>query len=510
MNPYSAAVEKLRAISSRDLALALLPTVAPTVVAVLFGPGGPLFVAAFVMLAMLLLAYFWFLRSRPVVLIVGLLIWLSVERFILTAVSARLDATTLTWLLAYKELFFPFLMLVGLPRARQVWAATRGAVRFVDVAAILFGVAILIALTLSGAPLQTRVLYARRFAELPLVYIAARLLPIKLADVRAILVAIVAVAVPVALFGFLERSILETVVWRDLVPAAQYHHLSMAAGITAYTGESHIEQLYQGLPLNFFQFGVGETVRRLVSTYMEPTTLAMYLAFAAAVTLALWPGKWRAYAVAAILALATALTLGKAGVLVLVVAGGYAVVAHLRPELRRPAVVVGIAAGIGVIGVVGAAAMQLFGSWSSVLAHLNGLNDGFNSVVHAPFGHGLGFGGDFGVGQTGAESSIGVMLVQIGLLGVAIWIAWLLGLGVACALAARRSGLELVCLTLAVAIFAFFVTAAFTESAGGLLGNWPYALVPALIFGLAPQGSERGADGDAPKSRIGAWLGAHR
>lgn len=74
------------------------------------------------------------------------------------------------------------------------------------------------------------------------------------------------------------------------------------------------------------------------------------------------------------------------------------------------------------------------------------------------------------------------MLVQIGLPGAAVWLAWLIGLALACAYAAKRGALGFVSLTLAVTTFAFLVTAVFTESAGGLLGNWPYALLPALIL----------------------------
>jgi hypothetical protein len=505
-----AASPAARRVDLQGLALAALPTLGPVLVGGLLGSGGVVFKVAFGLLVVLLLGYTWVLRDRPVVLVTGFLIWLTVERLLLTTVSPRLDSTTLTWLLAYKEFFFPAMFLVGLRRAKVVWDRSSNMVRFVDVAAICFGIAIVVALALTGAPFSNRILYARRFAELPLVYLAGRLLPIRLGDARAIMLAIVAVAVPVAIFGFLERSVWETLIWRDLAPASQYYHLSMQGGIAAYAGQANLERLYQGLPLNFWQFGAGDTVRRLVSTYMEPTTLAMYLAIAGAVALSLWPRKWPTYVVTAVLVVAAVLTLGKAGLLVFGAAGGYAVLAGWRPELRRPSTVVGIAAAIGVAVAVGAVAMQAFGSWSSVLAHLRGLKEGLDSVVHAPFGTGLGYGGDFGIGQAGAESSIGVMLIQIGLPGLGLWLAWLVGLAVACAYAARKSELGLVWLTLSVAVFAFLITAAFTESAGGLLGNWPYALLPAIAVGIDAGRAGESSGGKLPVSRIGAWLGARR
>jgi len=143
---------------------------------------------------------------------------------------------------------------------------------------------------------------------------------------------------------------------------------------------------------------------------------------------------------------------------------------------------------------------------------VRGLNEGLTSVSKAPLGYGLGYGGDFGVGQTAAESSLGVMLVQIGLPGAAIWIAWIVGLALACAYAARRSEVSVVSLTLAVAIFAFLVTAVFTESAGGLLGNWPYALLPALVLSATAlaKGEAEGTDqmaADRSASRAGQSAG---
>lgn len=463
----------------REWALALAPTVAPIVVGAVLGSAGAGFKVAYAVLILALFGYIWALRARPVVLIVGLLVWLTLERLVVAILSPVLDATTFTWLLAYKEFFFPFLFVVGLPQAGRVWQASSRTIRFVDVAAVAFGVAIVLAIILSGATLDHRITYARRFAELPLVYLAARLLPIRAAQVRAIVVAIIVVAVPVAIFGYLERSVLESLIWRDIAPAADYYHLSVQSGLAAWSDQEHI---WKDMPFGFWVFGFGDPFRRLVSTYLEATTLAMYLAFAGVLALAIWPKKWLTYVVVAILAGATVLTIGKAGMLVFAVAGAYALLARVRPELRRPSTVVGLAGLIAVLVLAGSGLMVLFGVWSGALAHVRGLKEGLDSAASAPLGYGLGYGGDFGIGQSGAESTLGVMLVQIGLPGAAVWLAWLIGLALACAYAAKRGALGFVSLTLAVTTFAFLVTAVFTESAGGLLGNWPYALLPALIL----------------------------
>jgi hypothetical protein len=488
-----------RAAPGRDWIAAILPTLVPALVGLLFGSGGHAFTVAFGVMVVLLFGYVWALRERPVVLVVGLLIWLTVERLVVAWLSPRLDSTTLTWLLGYKEFFFPFMFVAGLPRARVTWNAGSRLVRVVDVAAIAFGIAIVVALALSTAPLNERVLYARRFAELPLVYLAARLLPIRMAEARAIVVSIVVVAIPVALFGFMERTFLESEIWRSLVPVAHYYHLSEQAGLNAY---APVETILNGLPFSFYQWNLSaEPIRRLVSTYLEPTTLAVYFGLAAAMALAVWPKRRRAYLVAGVLAAAAALTLGKAGLLVLAVAGGYAIAANVVARLRRPSTVVGIAGIIALVVAAGAVVMVALGFWAGVLAHVQGFKEGLDSAARAPLGYGLGYGGDFGIGQTAAESSVGVMLVQIGLQGTAIWLVWIGSLGLACAYAAKRSGLELVCLTMAVAVFAFLVTAVFTESAGGLLGNWPYALVPALLLSVTSGSGDVESPGPAPAGR---------
>lgn len=461
-------------------ALVWLPTIPPPLLGVLFGAGGAGFRIAYVLAVGLLFGYCWALRNRPIVLFGGFLIWLTIERFIVAMVSNSLVPDTLQWLLVYKEFFFPFLFLVGLPRAREAWSSASRIVRVVDVCAVCFGALILLAFVLSSAPLDLRATYARRLAELPLIYLAGRLMRVGAAEIRAVAALIVAIAVPVAVFGFLEDSVLQSLIWRTLVPAAHYYHLSTLAGLSAPGTDSQ----FQGLPIVFWDYTLHVYFRRLVSTFLEATTLSAFLAFATAVALSFWPKRKMVYAIAAVLALATALTLGKAGLVILVVAGGYALLATIWRGLRRRAAVAaaGIVVVVGIFALVGVAIAANFTTGS--LDHVRGFADGLSSAAQTPLGNGLGVGGNFGTGHAAAESSVAVILVQLGVPGAVLWGVWLVGLALACADSGKRSGMELPGLTLGVAVLAFFATAVFTESAGGLLGNWPYALVPAILVGL--------------------------
>jgi hypothetical protein len=478
-----------------------LPTIPPPLLGLLFGSGGTPFRICYVLAIAFLFAYCLILRNRPLVLVAGFLIWLTIERLVVATMTDSLDQDTLRWLLAYKEFFFPFLLAVELPRLRIAWRSARPAVRFLDVCAVLFCALVTLAFVVGSAPLDDRLTYARRFAELPLISLAGRLLPVGAAQVRTIAAFMVAIAVPVAIFGFLEITVLEGLVWRDVVPAVSYYHLSTLAGLSAPASDWD----FNGLPILFWDYSFSTAIRRLVSTFLEATTLAAFLAFTTALALSFWQRRKLAYAVAGVLGLATCLTLGKAGIVVLVGAGGYALVAAFWPALRRRVVVVvaGVAVVAGIFALVGIAIAANFTNGS--LDHVRGFTEGLRSAAATPFGKGLGIGGNFGEVHTAAESSVGVILLQIGLPGALLWSLWLVGLAMVCADSGKAAGMHLAGLTLGIALLAFFATAVFTESAGGLLGNWPYALVPAMLVGLLsgvapPVAPPSGRDGQVPAS----------
>jgi hypothetical protein len=120
-----------------------------------------------------------------------------------------------------------------------------------------------------------------------------------------------------------------------------------------------------------------------------------------------------------------------------------------------------------------------------MLAHFRGLKDGLEAVLDNPLGHGVGIGGNFGLTQLAAESTIGVIGVQVGLVGIVLWTVWLLGLAMVTLTKVRSQHYRLLAVASSAMLVAFFGTAAFTESAGGLLGNWVFALLPAALLAEA-------------------------
>jgi len=466
----------------RAAGVVALPTVAPMVIGLASSLGRPFLVAGVVLLVAFIAAYAIALRDEPGMLACGLLGWLTVERFAIAALSPRLDATSLPWLLGYKEFFFPIIGLIHIRRIPAVWRAAPRGLRLVDGLAIGFGLIVLASVALSPAPLMERILYARRLTLLPLIYGVVRLLPWRSEHMWLFLRAMVFAAIGVALFGLLERFVIEGLVWRSWVPAAYYYHLSTLGGLSAQGTDFP----FGGLPVAFYDFTSGGGERRLVSTYLEATTLASFLALSAIVALAVWRHRPSAIAATALIAAAGFLTLSKAGLLTLAVGIAYVIAISLIPRLRDPAWLISMAAGLIGALVITALALQNSGSATGALAHFTGLQQGVAAMLEAPLGHGLGIGGNFGHGVIAAESTFGVILVQLGFPGMMLWAAWLLALAIACAtLGLRLTGFGLLAPAMAAALIAFMASAAFTESAGGFLGNWVYAFLAGMLLTVA-------------------------
>jgi hypothetical protein len=447
-------------------------------VGVALGKSDHSFTVAFSALIAATLIYIWVLRDRPVFLTAAFLIWLSIERLVTAGISPILDSGSLSLLLAYKEVFFPALLLIFLPRLPTVWRHSAPLVRTVDLLAVAFGVTVVVGFVLSDAPTAERLINARRLAILPLVYGAFRLAPWRRGDARSVVWLIVVAAASLGIFGLLELTVAEDLVWRDLVPAAYYYHLATQADLTASGTNFPIS----GLPIIFFDFNGQSVDRRLVSTFLEPTALASFLSFSTVVALASWPTRVVAWLAAIVIGLAALMTLGKAGIVIGVVGGAYLSATAFIPRFGRPAWLLSLTLGLLGALVVAAIALQSTGEPHGMLAHFRGLKDGLEAVLDNPLGHGVGIGGNFGLTQLAAESTIGVIGVQVGLVGIILWTVWLLGLAMVTLTNVRSQGYRLLAVATSAMLVAFFGTAAFTESAGGFMGNWVFALLPAVLL----------------------------
>jgi hypothetical protein len=454
--------------------LLLAPSVAPIAAGLAFGRNSSVIWVGVVASALVLAGSLIALRRKPVQVAGLILLWLTVERFAVAAISPALVPDTLRALLTYKEAIFPVLLLIGLPRALAVLRTAPKGLLIVDGLAIAFCLLVLVSVAMSPAPVMERILYARRLTILPVVYLAARLLPWRSSDAKPLMKLVVVAGVLTAAFGLFERLTGETLVWRQLIPGAYYYHLSALADLTARGTDFP----YLGLPVTFWDFTAGIPERRLVSTFLEATTLATFLALSTLIAIAAY---WRSIAgvlASLIIGIATFLTLSKAGWAILVTGLVYLGMTVVLPRLRGPRWLLSLAAGVVGALLVIAFALESSGATSGALAHFLGLKQGIESALVAPFGYGVGIGGNFGLTEVGAESTFGVILVQVGVPGLVLWGAWMVGSSIATGIYGGRSpGSGLASAAVSAALIAFFATAVLTESAGGLLGNWLYAFV---------------------------------
>lgn len=462
------------------LLFCISPTVLPVLLALVAGRGGPAFYFGFAAVVAAFVGFVWFCRSQPVLLIGGVAIWLFGVRIILASMTGILTASTLSALLAYGHLFFPIIIAVLAYRVRLIWRTTSTGIRALDATAAAVLVVSLVAVLLGSDPIVDRLVYALRFTNLPVVYLAARLLPFTIGDVRSLAVYGLIAGTALAAFGILERFLVGGFVWGTIADPVTYYQMA------SYSGSARDILVIDGLPLTFWTFDGGALTRRLVSTSLEASTIAAFFGLVTTVAIAVFGSVfsgWRAILLVAIPATATVLTLGKAGIALGAMGVGYTIAARSTPALRRPVWIVGVgaAAVLGLILMGGL--VEASGIASSVGAHLRGLGAGFDSLMHHPLGIGIGSTGVFAQQVEMSESALGVLMAQLGWPGILMWVPWIVGLGLMTIVNSDRiAGAPFVGLAVGAAVIAFFVVSMLTESANGLLWNWAFPLMAAAVL----------------------------
>ena len=403
---------------------------------------------------------------RPLLALYAFVVGLAVHNIALALLfGAGVDGAALTAVQAWKE------VLLATAAARVVFDALRerrppfrpGAV---DVLALAFAAAVgVYALVpqdaLGGHADAEAVLYAARHALLPVVaYLLGRSLPLRGDNLRRLAWTIVLAGAAVAAVGVGEMYTVSVERWRDAGVPAYYRDV---LGFD-YRGP-------RGMPENFaFNAGEGELHRRLVSTFVSPLATAFMLAVALLLVAAGGPLRRRAAVVpATVCAVGLLFTLSRSTIIAL--AGGLVVLAI---ALRRgwP-----LAAGFATLA-VGAAFALAFTSIAprthftaaelaeqeriarekgdvpgdaavfdpdepSLRSHLENLRDGVRTVARHPQGYGLGNAGAVaereGIEPLAGESNYTELGVEVGLVGVALFVGWNVALLIALLTAAWRA-----------------------------------------------------------------------
>lgn len=495
------------------------------------------------------LAALWAWR-RPLPAVGAFFLWTAMQRVTAALVAPHAEAESVQALLAYKDAMYLALLAAGVAAVvPRLVAGERQPVLWTDGLALAFMALVGAHFLLSDASLDDRLTYLRRWWAPCLLYLAGRLLWASRPSWRQGVMAFVAVMAAVAAFGLVERFLLPPSFWTGAVNAVALYERLVEAGAIPRSWLF----VYRGMPDGVLVSLPQEVpVRRLVSTFVEPTTLAFSLALAsllaAAATLTARNGaRWAWGTVAGVCVAALAFTFGRGGMLAALVGLAALGLASaglawrggpggLRPlSLGRPAAVLGplalvLAAGIVVstrATVPARGDVQDFLLWSSNMPppqvaaaplpapevgppppafdhppgsaaegaerHLGGLREGLESAFRHPLGLGLGQAGVLTEApEVGGESTIGALAAQLGLPGLILWplfsLAVSAGLGLAAAREAEGLGRAWL-LALATAHLGLLVAAWFTESASGVTGVAPYYLLAGWGLGTLGAGA---------------------
>lgn len=477
-------------------------------------------------LDLVLLFLFALVTLRQPVLFVGLLVlWFALQRLVVALIAPHVSAETVRLLLTYKEGFYLILLAAGVGalfiRYRRGGAAFTPTLA-VDLLALAFLLLLAVEFLVSSSDLSPKLTYGRRLAAPLLLYLGGRLLLADRHHLLAGLRLVILVGLAVAFFGLIERFVLDVSFWSDRVDAMTFYSKQVEGGLLPASWVRSFEGVPEGV---FSAFPLGVPVRRLVSTFLEPTTLGSFLAFVLVVLLfvpGLTNGRSRIAWILSglVLAAAVAATISRGGMEIALIAGAFILVFTGLRLLRRSrwteAAVIALVAVflLSTLAVTSLSLSQFPNRRAQVQdvlssefvsgfpprevspappsdkaldpgaqAHVNGLFTGLEKMGEKPLGAGLGAAGGWSQApEVGGESTVGTVAAQLGAPGLVLWLAFHLALVASLAHAAlrlRRARQALwsdLLMALAGALLGLSVIAWFSESASGLLGNALYFL----------------------------------
>jgi hypothetical protein len=287
---------------------------------------------------------------RTPALFVGvMIIWFALQRIMVALIAPHVSADLVRLLLTYKEGFY--LILIAAAAVSLAMRHLRGeralpVLLAADAIAVAFLAWLGLVFISDPQTASPELTYLRRFAAPVLLYLGGRLLIPRRDQLLDSTRLFVGVAVGVALFGLVERFIFDIAFWQDTVEATTFYGKQVESGLLP----QNWTVVYRGVPDGIFIALPLETpVRRLVSTYLEPTTLSSLLALALLLLLLVPDLAWRrarspltrASVVVAILAVGIAVvaTLSRGGMVTFVAATAFVLAFRwLRSGARLPSI----------------------------------------------------------------------------------------------------------------------------------------------------------------------------
>jgi hypothetical protein len=491
----------------------------------------------------------------PALFISVMIIWFALQRIVVALLAPDVSADLVRLLLTYKEGFYLILVVAGATSvAARHLRGERALPLLLASDLVALGLLVWLALVLISNPETSspELTYLRRFAAPLLLYAGGRLLIARGDQLVDSVRLLVAVAVGVAAFGLVERFVLDISFWRDTVDATTFYSKQVESGLLP----QNWTVIYRGVPDGIFiALPLQEPVRRLVSTYLEPTTLSSFLALALLLVILVPDLAWnrtgprgRAALAVAIVALgiAATATLSRGGMVTFVAATGFVLAVRwihrpgwklsvplpflLVPMLAlmslgaaltsfdnvpakgtvRNALATRAISGLSDEPTPGQTSQPAPSSTDSPLQeigahppgstadaaskHLRGLTSGLEEMVTDPLGRGLGATGNWsGTAGSTNESTLGVIAAQLGIVGFVLYTGFFAAVIVSLVVSAwNRSGLwSDIPLVLAGAMLGLFIVSCVSESASGILGNAFYLLFAGWALSITGATTER-------------------
>jgi len=270
----------------------------------------------------------------------------------------------------------------------------------------------------------------RRLVFLPLLFVALWLLPWTPRQIQLLVRLVLATSVIVALIGLVERA-LPDAFWALTLEIDRYNAANTLDRWSSITFEDSGRFFSWDL-----ESWLHRPVRRMVSTYLEPTTLAAAMAAAFTVALAQHARSGKGALLALLFATAGLLTVSKGFVLFLpaLLAWRFLGVPSPRHALGFALLIVGAAWGVSRLGL-----------GSGAVLHVDGLLSALRYLAEGQlFGEGLGSGGNYteSDSEVGTESGLGNAIAQVGLAALLplVWVGALARDVLAVAAARRDPG----------------------------------------------------------------------
>lgn len=374
---------------------------------------------------------------RPVWALYALIVGLALHNLAMAALwRAGVRGTALTVVSAWKDVLLIVALALVVPRLRRPWTPVDWLALTFGLFVVLYGV--LPQSWLGGGATHKGVLYAARHDLLPVgAYFLGRGLDLTERERSRLCTIVLAVAASVAAFGLVDVYAIPLSFWR---PFGGWFHDQLGLD---YFGLSK-------LPENFiYNAGNGVVFRRLTSTFLSPLATSYLLL----VALFFVPLRRRWGAALALLLFAALLWTHTRSAMIALVIGLVVLVVVRRSS--RPLVYALVVGAIGFAFVTGydhfgprthftkgELAQQVANAHrhgnvshdptaaneSSTAEHLASLREGVRTVLHHPWGFGLGNSGVTAerthIAPKAGESTYTELGVEVGLLGALVFVAW--------------------------------------------------------------------------------------